>query len=77
MFLIDKYLRSAPVFLGNHKFSNYYELFKGHDVSDCDFLFYVLCLPGKLDKEDIIDNNEIDIESCKYKYSYYIFQFNI
>lgn len=76
-YLIDRYLEFAPVFLGKYKYDNYYDLFGKKKVSNCDFLFYTLCLSGKLNKDDIITNNKIDIELIKYKYSSYLDKFKI
>lgn len=78
LFLIDRYLKFAPAFLGKRKYNNYYDFFGKRKVSDCDFLFYVLCLSGKLNKEDILnENGKIDIDLFGYKYNYYLWQFQI
>lgn len=76
-YIIDKYIYYAPVFLGGYKFKNYYELFKDKKVSDCDFLFYILTLSSKLDKEDVLEDGKISKELIINKYNYYLYQFNI
>ena len=76
-FIIECYLNNALVFLGKNRYQSYYELFKRRKISDCDFLFYVLSLSGKLDKTDILKNNRIDFNKIKNKYSSLFIRFNI
>lgn len=76
-FIIDKYLEYAPVFLGEHRYINYKDLFLDKEVSDCDFIFYVLTLSSKLDKEDVLVDTEIDFSLIKDKYFRLFFEFGI
>ena len=76
-FIIECYLNNALIFLGKKRYTSYYELFKRKKVSDCDFLFYVLSLSSKLDKDDILTKGEIDFEKIKYKYAGLLRRFNI
>ena len=78
LFLIHNYLKYAPVFVGNKKYNNYYDLFGKRRVSDCDFLLYVLSLSGKLNRPYLLSiDGKIDIDLFECFYKDYLRNFNI
>jgi len=67
-YIIACYLKSALVFYNDKTYNNIYSLkenLKSKTFTKCDFLFYVLCLSGKLKKERL---SEFGREYERYLY---------
>lgn len=76
MYIINLYLKFAPVFIGNIQYRSYNDLFKNRDVSNCDFFLYTLGVAGKINKYLKNDDNLIDENLFRERYSYYIWHYN-
>ena len=78
MFIINRYLEYAPVYIYKNTYNNYHNLFKKKKVSNCDFFIYTLGLAGKINRNNMIDDNGlIDEERFKMRYPYEIWSFGL
>lgn len=67
-YIIACYLKSSLVFYKGKTYSNIYTFFrrKKVNINDCAFLFYVLCLSGKL------NDCPIEVSYFKYEFGFYL-----
>ena len=78
MFIINRYLEYAPVYIYKNTYNNYHNLFKKREVSNCDFFLYTLGLAGKINRDNMIDDKGlIDEERFRMRYPYEIWSFGL